>query len=53
MTRFEFYGTLDEWTDSIEWRHGEELAPDLVASYEAEIMKAAREVIERIDAYQK
>ena len=46
---FEFYGWVSEWRDSEYDRRGEPLPPDLAAAYELEFLKAAREVIARID----
>jgi len=42
-----FYGWLSEWRLR-ETPPAEEMPADLVASYEAELLKAARDLIERI-----
>jgi hypothetical protein len=46
----EFYGWVNQWQESEQRRPGEALPPDLVASYEAELLRAAREVLARDDS---
>jgi hypothetical protein len=42
-----FYGVLSEWESSELRRRNEDMPPDLVMTYEAELLAAARELVAR------